>query len=145
MNVYIDTNIIIDLLTKREPFYEDAYKLFNKLQNNELVGFTSVKSLADIYYIVQRYYHDKQEALKTIVDLISVLYVADNNDIDLLKAMSSKINDFEDSLIDELSFRNHLHYIITRNTKDFKNSKVKAILPKECFEELDNIEIDTNM
>ena len=143
MIVYIDTNIIIDLLAKREPFYKDAYNLFKKIaKEKNLIGYTSVKSITDIYYIMHKYCHDKDKTMEAINDLISLLYVADNTDIDLLKSFSSNINDFEDSLIDELSERLMMTYIVTRNTKDFKGSKVKAITPKECLKMLKLPELD---
>lgn len=137
MIIYIDTNVIIDLLAKREQFYEDAYNLFTEIKKDKfIVAYTSVKSITDIYYILHKYTHDKLITSKAIVDLISVLYIANNSDTDLLKSFSSKVNDFEDSLLDELAARNHIDYIITRNIKDFTNSKVKALTPKQFLDML---------
>ena len=61
MIVYVDTNIIIDLLAKREPFYSDAYELFLEIAEDDsrLTAYTSLKSISDVYYIMHKYYHDK--------------------------------------------------------------------------------------
>lgn len=146
MIVYIDTNVIIDLLAEREPFYDDAFNLFYQIakDNSRLTAYTSLKSISDIYYVMHKYYHDKTKTMRSISNLISLLYVADNNDLDLLRSFSSKLNDFEDSLIDELSARYMMDYIVTRNMNDFKNSKVTAITPKKCLEILNLPELEAD-
>lgn len=144
MRIYIDTNVIIDLLAKREPFYTDAYDLFLQIaEKNDLIAYTSVKSIMDIYYILNRYIHDRFESGRHIVDLIKLLYVADSTDIDLLKSFSGTSNDLEDNLIIEMASRLDLDYIITRNLKDFRNSKVPAISPSDCMKVLSLPELDT--
>lgn len=144
MRIYIDTNVIIDLLAKREPFYTDAYDLFLQIaERNDLIAYTSVKSIMDIYYILNRFIHDRFESGRHIVDLIKLLYVADSTDIDLLKSFSGTSNDLEDNLIIEMASRLDLDYIITRNLKDFRNSKVPAISPSDCLKVLSLPELDT--
>jgi hypothetical protein len=136
--------VIIDLLAKREPFYTDAYDLFLQIaERNDLIAYTSVKSIMDIYYILNRYIHDRFESGRHIVDLIKLLYVADSTDIDLLKSFSGTSNDLEDNLIIEMASRLDLDYIITRNLKDFRNSKVPAISPSDCLKVLSLPELDT--
>ena len=103
-----------------------------------------------VYIIIEAPILDKKYELfvpsdRRIHDLISILNVADNSDIDLLKSFSSKVNDFEDSLIDELAIRNHIDYIITRNTKDFKNSRVLALSPEEFLDMLKLPELDAEL
>ena len=144
MRIYIDTNVIIDLLAKREPFYQDAYDLFLQIaERNDLIAYTSVKSIMDINYILNRYFHDRLESGRHIVELIKLLYVADSTDIDLLKSFSGTSNNLEDNLIIETAFRLDLDYIITGNLKDFRNSKVPAISPSDCLKVLSLPELDT--
>ncbi|MBR4462553.1 MAG: PIN domain-containing protein [Erysipelotrichaceae bacterium] len=137
MRVYIDTNVIIDLLAQREPFYKDVFKLFEKIADNHLIGYTSVKSLSDVYYVLHRTMHSHEEAGRMIVRTMTLLQVADNTDFDLLRTFSCKTNDFEDNLITQLSSRLMLDYIVSRNVKDFDPSFVKAITPKECLDILE--------
>lgn len=134
MNVYIDSNIIMDLVAQRTPFYEDALDLFLEIaREKELFGYVSVKSLADIYYIYRHITHSKEQANKKIIEIIDLLNIADNTKSDLLGAIFNNGNDFEDDLIIQLANRMKLDYIVTRNQKDYKNSSVKAITPKECL------------
>lgn len=144
MNIYVDTCVIIDFLSKREPFYQDAYELFCEIAKDErLIAYTSVKSVSDIYYVLHGILHNDIETRKMIIKLISLLYVSDNSSIDLLKTFSSKKSDFEDDLISQLSRRMCLDYIVTRNCKDFDDSVIKAITPKKCLEILKLPELDT--
>ena len=134
MMIYVDTNVIIDFLAHRDPFYEEANELFFHIADlNSLIAYTSVKSLSDVHYIIGRSLHNKTETDRIITKLISLLYVADNTSIDLLKTYSCKTNNFEDNLISQLSKRMMLDYIVTRNVKDFDDSIVKAITPKDCL------------
>lgn len=145
MNVYIDTNVIIDLLAKREPFYNDALNLFSKIaQQKRLVAFTSVKSMTDVYYLMRNSFHDEIMARKTMAKLISLLYVADNTDIDLLKSFSCKTKDLEDALISQLAYRMKLDYIVTRNKKDFDSTVVKAVSVQDILEMHELPELDAD-
>lgn len=134
MNIYVDSNIIMDLIAKRVPFYEDALCLFLELAREEkLFGYISVKSLADIHYIYKHLTHSKELANKKIIEITDLLSIADNTKSDLLKAIFYNGKDFEDDLIIQLADRMKLDYIVTRNQKHFENSSVKAITPKECL------------
>ena len=137
MNVYVDSNVIMDLVAQRVPFYEDALDLFLELaREEELFGFVSVKSLADIHYIYKRITHSKEQANKKIIEITDLLKIADNTKSDLLRAIFYNGNDFEDDLIIQLADRMKLDFIVTRNQKDFEGSIVKAITPRECLEML---------
>lgn len=135
MNVYVDSNVILDLVAQRVPFYEDALDLFLELaRDEELFGYVSVKSLADIHYIYKHITHSKEQANKKIIEITDLLDIADNTKTDLLRTLFNNGNDFEDDLIIQLANRMNLDYIVTRNQKHFENSSVKAISPRECLE-----------
>lgn len=139
MRIYVDTNVILDFLMKRQPFFDDAYKLFSELaKEDELIGYVSVKALTDIYYLYRKFNHNDIDTIRNVVKLIDILYIADNTKVDLLKALCFFDNDFEDDLIVQLATRMKLDYIVTRNGKDFGKSRVMAITPKECLEILPN-------
>ena len=66
-------------------------------------------------------------------NLLQIVGVADSATIDMYSALSSNTNDFEDALLMETANRIHADYIVTRNLKDFKNSKVPAIPPEKLI------------
>ncbi|QPH41365.1 type II toxin-antitoxin system VapC family toxin [Pedobacter endophyticus] len=97
MKVLFDTNIIIDAILEREPFFNDSMDSLNKSDGSIHQGFILASSITDIYYICKkRLGHDKTiEIIKELVDSINVLNV--NGDAIVL-ALHSNFADFEDAV-----------------------------------------------
>ncbi|MBO4859592.1 MAG: PIN domain-containing protein [Treponema sp.] len=131
MKVLLDTNITIDILTKREPDYKASVACYEKivLEGNKAV--VSTISVADVMYITRKYFSNKEEQLKKVSDFIDTLKIAKVSAKDLKFAFSGVITDFEDALQAYCAKRYHVKYIITRNVKDYKFSPVKAITPED--------------
>ena len=130
MQLLIDTNIILDIALKREPFYKDSATIFKKIDNKSVFGFVTATTITDIYYIAKK---DKGHSIA--IDFISnLIQIVDLIGIDkeiVKEALTTNLNDFEDSIQSVASSYNGIDLIITRNTKDFKESKVKAMTPIE--------------
>lgn len=135
MKALIDTNIIIDALQSREDFLVDAREIV--LRTTEYDGYISASSITDIFYLQQRYFHDKKKARKNLAELLEIFNVLDTTAKDCRNALRSEISDFEDAVLVESALRSGLDCIITRNNKDFKNSKVKICSPTEFLEILE--------
>ena len=127
----IDTCVVLDALQSRQPFSKMAQKIIYASSCDVFCGVISVKALTDIYYILNRYTHDQAKTRSMTSDLLNGINLCDSTVMDVNAAYLSKIKDFEDALLDETSSRINADYIITRNIKDFANSKVKAILPED--------------
>jgi predicted nucleic acid-binding protein len=121
-----DTNIVLDLLTRREGFYEEASILFSLADNDKVELFVSSLTFAHTYYILTRHTSDKEarKALRKLKVLVSVLPM-DDKVIDL--ALNSDFNDFEDAVEYYTAIENNLQCIITRNLKAFKLSKLPVM------------------
>jgi len=129
-NVFVDTNIIIDLLAKREQFYKDAQDLFTLSDKKEIQLCISSLSFANTYYSIVKHHKDidaKKYLAKSKV-LVKVLPLEDKA-IEL--ALASNFNDFEDGLQYFVAMDNESDIIITRNKKDFKNSKIPVMTAGE--------------
>jgi predicted nucleic acid-binding protein len=129
-NIFVDTNIIIDLLAKREPFYKDAQDLFTLSDKKEIQLCISSLSFANTYYSIVKHHKDidaKKYLAKSKV-LVKVLPLEDKA-IEL--ALASNFNDFEDGLQYFVALDNISDIIITRNKKDFKNSKIPVMTAGE--------------
>ena len=117
----VDTNIILDLLAKREPFYQDAAILFSLADKGEVKLFTSALSVANVNYVLLR--HGKPEKARQILrklKLLTGILSLDEKIIDL--ALNDDVfNDFEDALQYYSALENNIDVLITRNLKDFKN------------------------
>jgi len=129
-NVFVDTNIIIDLLAKRELFYEDAQGLFTLSDKKEIQLYISSLSFANAYYSIVKHHKDidAKKYLAKFKVLVKVLPL-DDKAIEL--ALASDFNDFEDGLQYFVAMDNESDIIITRNKKDFKNSKIPVMTAGE--------------
>ena len=122
-NIFVDTNIIIDLLAKRDLFYKDAQALFTLSDKKEIQLCISSLSFANAYYSIVKHHKDidAKKYLAKFKVLVKVLPLEDKA-IEL--ALASDFNDFEDGLQYFIAMDNESDIIITRNKKDFKNAKI---------------------
>lgn len=129
MNVFLDTDVIIDYLTDRNPFAERAEKVFALIEQHKINGFTSALCFSNIYYLI-RQYHTHQKAisiLKNLADLLSILKVDANI---VLGALDSGFNDFEDAIqYFTAKDQKKMDAIVTRNIRDFRKSTLPAVTP----------------
>lgn len=130
-NIFLDTNIIMDLIADRPPFSKYAIDLFSLAEDNKIKLYTSSHSLATTHYLLKKYIEEKElrVILHNLLEFITIIPV----DLDVLrKSLHSKHKDFEDAVqIYCASSINGMEYIVTRNIKDFKNSEIPALLPNE--------------
>jgi len=135
MRVLIDTNVILDVLCNRQRFVEDATKIFKFCEVNKIEGYISAISVPNIVYILRKELN--AEKTKEILAQLSLIFkIVDLKADDLKKAANLMFNDYEDALQSVCAGRIKANYIITRNIKDFTNSKVVAIKPSELLERI---------
>lgn len=131
MAVLIDTNILLDVILKREPFFTFSNKIFSLCCSNVLSGKIAAHSITNIFYVARKNYTQSQ--LRTL--LLSIFQFFDVISLDKEKLLSalnnSNFKDFEDCLQDECAHSINADYIITRNIRDFEGSKIPAITPEE--------------
>ena len=135
MKVLIDTNIIMDVLANREGFAEPASQLFKLCEVGKVQGYVYALSIANIVYIMRKEL-ERSQIEEVISKLGSIFTIADMKADDLKKAAVQPIDDFEDALQSVCAGRIKADFIVTRNLKDFKNSKVMAIKPSELIERI---------
>lgn len=135
MKVLIDTNIIMDVLANREGFAEPASQLFKLCEVGQVQGIVYSLSIANISYIMRKEL-DRSQIEEVISKLGSIFTIADMKADDLKKAAALPIDDYEDALQSVCASRMKADFIVTRNLKDFKNSKVMAIKPSELIERI---------
>lgn len=130
MVILIDTNVVIDFLTTREPFFESSSKVIAKCANGELAGHIAFHSIPNLWYILRRVPEDKRR--KWLIDVCGVLKVVGVNHNEVLRAIKmAEFKDFEDCLQDKCAKSINAKYIITRNVEDFNKSEVPAISPED--------------
>lgn len=127
----IDTNIVIDLLSKRDKFYQDAADLFSRADKKELELSISSLTFANTNYILSKLKSSKEarEILRKFKVLVELLSLDDK--ITELALSDDSFQDFEDELQYYSAIENQIDVIITRNKKHFKNSKIPVLTAKE--------------
>lgn len=128
--VFLDTNVVVDLLAKREGFYEDATKIFSLAYKKEIVIVVSPMTYATVSYLLRKNKNFKQ--LLYNFRQLSEVSLADEKVVDA--ALASSFNDFEDALQYHSALTNNVEIIITRNVKDFTASKLPVVTPHEFLE-----------
>ncbi|AZQ43990.1 type II toxin-antitoxin system VapC family toxin [Nonlabens ponticola] len=120
----VDTNIVIDLLAQREPFYKDAALLFSKADRQEVSLFISSLSFANTNYILSKSMaaRDARSILRKFKIIVGVLSLDEK--IIELALNDNNFKDFEDGLQYYTAVENQLDIIITRNKKDFKSTNL---------------------
>ena len=131
MKILVDTCVIIDILQKREPFFEDSYELLKNIAVGKIKAYISAKSIADIYYLMHKFFHDKDKTKEALLKICSLFDILDTKKEDCKRALLNDISDYEDAIMIETAISNNINYIITRNIKDFTTEKVKIKTPKE--------------
>ena len=138
MTVLIDTCIVIDLLQKREPFFENARNIFLLAANHGIEGCISAKAVLDIYYITHRATHNNDTTKSAIKSLTELFTVLSTSGADCKKALLSDTADYEDAVMIETAVSNRVDGIVTRNIKDYSNSRVPVYAPEDLLEILKN-------
>ena len=131
MKVMIDTNIVLDVFLQREPFFHSSYEIMKQSALEKLEGFVSASAATDIFYLLRRNLKDTARAKDSMEKLLQLVGIADSLGEDVHAAVASNMTDFEDALVAAIAERCQMSYIITRNTKDYQDSPVKALTPEE--------------
>lgn len=128
--ILVDTNIVLDLLAKRENFIIEAQELFTLSDKNELKLYVSSLTFANTYYILSQKMKliDARKILRKFKVLVEVLPM-DDKIIDL--SLESDFKDFEDAIQYHTAIENEINIIVTRNLKDFKTSKIPVLTAKD--------------
>ena len=134
-SIFLDTNIVLDLLAHRMPFYTEAAKLFSLADKKKIVLSVSALCLADINYILSKQIPEMEvrKILRKFKVLVSVLPL-DDKITDL--ALNSEFRDFEDAMQYFTAIENDQDLIITRNQPDFKESKIPVMTAGEFIKSL---------
>ena len=131
----IDTNIFLDVLLQREPFFESSKAILKLCEDKKVHGFLSASSATDIFYIVRKGLQSTDaayNALGSILDIVKILTVTND---DVLNAYMQKAADFEDCLLATCAKSNKCSAIVTRNKKDFKDFDIALMSPEELLNE----------
>ena len=135
MKILIDTNVILDVLCDRPEFVEASLKVWKYCEVDQIEGYISALSIPNIVYILRKEL-DADKTKEMVNTLFLIFNIVDLRADDLKKAANMGSSDFEDAVQIACASRINADFIITRNIRDFKDSKVPAIKPSEFLERI---------
>lgn len=133
MRALLDTNIVLDFLLQREPFFQDTEQLFEAIVSGKVVGHVTATTLTDIFYIARRHTHSIDQARQAVSATLTAMEVCPIDRAILEAALTSQITDFEDAVQIFSSVAQRLDAIVTRDTRDFANSPVPVLSVQELL------------
>lgn len=140
MKILIDTNVIIDALTSREPWNESAEKIFIMAANNIVDMYITASSATDIYYLVRKHLHNAETARQVMSKLYSLVGILEVKQEDCIDALASPITDYEDAVVEQVARRTGVECIVTRNQKDYELGLTKVFLPDDFIQFMEQTE-----
>lgn len=133
MKILLDTDVVLDFVLQRQPFFAEADEIFARLANNVFNGFVSSITPINIFYIARKQFGNEQTK-QAITDLLLSVKVCLVNEKIIKSALTSAIDDYEDAVQHERALAENLDAIVTRNIKDYKNSSIKIYSPTEFLQ-----------
>lgn len=133
--IFLDTNVVLDLLGEREPYYNSAAKIATLADKGEIDLIVSALTYSTVYYLLSRA-EDKKLVKEKLRKFKVIAETSDLTDKIVDKGLSSKFSDFEDSLQYYCAIKMDCKILITRNSKDFKESEIPVLTPDEYLNSL---------
>lgn len=135
MRLLIDGNIILDVLQNREPHVADSAKIWKMCETDQMEGFVSGLTFSTLVYIMRKELNP--EKINEVFKALGLIFRSTDLTVsDMAKAAEMQWDDFEDALQAATAERIHADNIITRNVKDFKQSRIVAFTPTEFLARL---------
>ena len=127
---FIDTDVILDFMIAREPFALDAARIFSLSENKEILVCTTGLVFSNAYYVLRKLGTHKKviEKLTQLARIIEIIGLPKDS---VMQALGSDFNDFENALQHYAALAEGAKVIITRNTRDYKNSQLAVLTPDQ--------------
>lgn len=136
--VFVDSDIILDLLARREPNYIFAAKLFTLIDQQKIIGFTSPIVFANLHYLLKKN-TSNLSALKSLRKLKTLINILPVDERVIEQSLNSDFSDFEDAIQYFTAVNNGINLILTRNKVDFKKSKIPIATAEEYLKSWETI------
>lgn len=133
MRVLIDTNITLDFLLQREPFFQDAELLFQAIATEQIDGYVTATTLTDIFYIARKHTSSIELARQAVSEILTAMVICPIDRAVLESALDANLPDFEDAVQIFSAIAQKLDAIATRDTKGFASSPIPVLSVQELL------------
>lgn len=131
--ILIDTNVILDIALKRQPFFDASVKIFFLIDQKKLIGYVTASTITDIYYISKKE-KNHEIAIQFISSLLEIVDIIGVDKDIIITALLSGMKDFEDAVQVSAAEYNEIRILVTRNKPDFHNCNLEVFTPSEFVE-----------
>ncbi len=132
LNLLIDTNVALDFILEREPFFETSRKVIDLPNEHNVTEFVSATTVTDIYYIAYRHLKNREIVMALLKKFLQVVKVANVTQKEIYMALNLDWKDFEDAVQYSVAASNDFDGIVTRNMQGFdEDDAVKIFTPEE--------------
>ncbi len=130
--VLIDLNVILDVLQKREPFYEASARLLSAAETGKIEGYIASHCLTTLFYLIQK---DKGKAVAraTITNILQIVKIAPVDQTTIEQALNLELPDFEDAVQMMAAVQCKLDFLVTRNLKDYQPALLPVLQPVDLL------------
>lgn len=141
MRILLDTNVVVDVLQHREPWFQSSVEIIRAVASRQIVGCLTAKQIADVYFFSRKQFKGEEEvdvkARQVVKKILSLFTLIDTLDIDCLNALGIKNGDYEDALLVASAVRSDIDGIVTRNPNHFRNVSIAIYSPDQLLAILD--------
>ena len=134
MRLMIDTNILLDVLIRRENFYDNSKAVLSLCENHIIQGLVPASAVMDIFYIARKALGSTEDTYRVISSILNIVRILTVTNDDVLTAFQVRAKDFEDCLMATCARSNRCDGIVTRNKKDFLTFGVTLYSPEELLQ-----------
>jgi len=128
--VFVDTDIIYDMLAKREPHYQAAARLFTLVDEDQIQIFISALTVANIHYLISKQ-RTATKAKQIIRNFRLLVHIVPVNEKIIDLALNSDFSDFEDAIQYFSALENDIELLLTRNLKDYKKAGIVVMTAQD--------------
>jgi predicted nucleic acid-binding protein len=132
VRLFLDVNVILDVLAKREPWFEDCAAVLSLLEADEFEGIAAAHSITTLFYLASKHLGQRR-ATARLLDLLKLISVAPVDQDTILKGLALGWSDFEDALQMLCATTASADYLVTRNKRDFDSDSIPVVTPAELL------------
>ncbi len=136
LRVLLDVDMILDVFTRREPFFQDSAAVLAACETGRCDGMVAAHTVTTLWYLLTKY-HDTAYARERVADLLRIVAVAPVDEDVIRRALTGGFADFEDGVQMAAATGAAADYVATRNLADFSRGPVPALAPAELVALLD--------
>lgn len=133
--VFVDTNVLLDLLLERDPWANDAAILFSMADRKEIELLCCSLSFSTAVYLMQRFKYTRKEIVKKLAIVKSICTITTVNEAVIDRMLQSEFEDLEDAIQYYSALAFGADFIITRNQKDFEPSNIPVFTPQDYIQQ----------